>query len=60
VQPYDPPEDMQIRPVQWRQRGLEDHDDDSGYGRALVDYDPLADEDDYDFDDDDDFDDEDG
>lgn len=41
---YDPPPDMQIRPVQWRQRGPQDRQDDGEdmYGRCIVDYDPLG------------------
>jgi hypothetical protein len=46
---HDIPEHMQIRPVQWRQRGPQDVDDwdedGPGYGQCLTDYDPLADED---------------
>ena len=54
---YDPPESMQIRPVHWG-RSVAPADDGGRYGRALTDYDPLADDDDdYDFDDDDDDDD---
>lgn len=40
---YDPPEHMQIRPVQWRERRSDDYEDD-GRGTVLVDYDPLADD----------------
>jgi hypothetical protein len=46
---HDIPEHMQIRPVQWRQRGPQDVDDwddgGPGYGQCRTDYDPLADED---------------
>ena len=46
VQPftYDPPPEMQIRPVQWRRRGPSDYEDDSDdmYGKCIVDYDPLG------------------
>lgn len=46
VQPftYDPPPEMQIRPVTWRRRGPQDHEDDGEdmYGRCIVDYDPLG------------------
>jgi hypothetical protein len=58
VQPfnYDPPPEMQIRPVTWRRRDAADYadDEDDMYGKCIVDYDPLAQEDaDY-YDDDDD------
>lgn len=50
VQPfnYDPPPEMQIRPVRWRMRGPEDYVDDADdmYGKCIVDYDVLADDDD--------------
>jgi hypothetical protein len=56
VQPftYDPPSEMQIRPVTWRRRDARDYDDDPDdmYGKCIVDYDPLAQED-ADYDDDD-------
>jgi hypothetical protein len=46
---HDIPEHMQIRPVQWRQRGPQDVDDwddgGPGYGQCLTEYDPLAEED---------------
>ena len=46
VQPfhYDPPPEMQIRPVTWRRRRPQDYvdDPDDMYGRCIVDYDPLA------------------
>ncbi len=46
VQPftYDPPPEMQIRPVTWRRRGPQDYEDDSDdmYGKCIVDYDPLG------------------
>jgi hypothetical protein len=46
VQPfnYDPPPEMQIRPVRWRQRGPQDYEDDGEdmYGKCIVDYDPLG------------------
>ena len=49
VQPftYDPPPEMQIRPVTWRRRDARDYDDDPDdmYGKCIVDYDPLAQED---------------
>jgi len=46
VQPftYDPPPEMQIRPVTWRRRGPQDYEDDEDdmYGKCIVDYDPLG------------------
>ena len=46
VQPftYDPPPEMQIRPVTWRRRGPQDYEDEGEdmYGRCIVDYDPLG------------------
>ena len=48
---YDPPPEMQIRPVTWRRRGPRDYEDDEDdmYGKCIVDYDPLAEADaDYD------------
>jgi hypothetical protein len=44
VSPF--PDDMMVRPVQWRLRGPEDFYDDGAradgtYGRCLTDYDPL-------------------
>lgn len=46
VQPftYDPPPEMQVRPVTWRTRGPQDYEDDEDdmYGKCIVDYDPLG------------------
>ncbi len=44
---YDPPSEMQIRPVTWRRRDARDYEDDPDdmYGKCIVDYDPLAQED---------------
>jgi hypothetical protein len=41
---YDPPPEMQIRPVFWRKRGTRDYEDDEDdmYGKCIVDYDPLG------------------
>jgi hypothetical protein len=46
---YDPPPEMQIRPVNWRRSEPYDDGSEDNYGQCIVDYDPLAQEDaDYD------------
>jgi hypothetical protein len=46
---YDPPPEMQIRPVSWRRSEPYDDGSEDNYGKCIVDYDPLAQEDaDYD------------
>jgi hypothetical protein len=45
--PVSPPSpDMEIRPVQWRQRGPQDYyeEEDDSYGRCITEYDVLRDE----------------
>ena len=42
---YDPPPEMQIRPVSWRRSEPYDDGSEDNYGKCIVDYDPLAEED---------------
>ena len=42
---YDPPPEMQIRPVSWRRSEPYDDGSEDNYGQCIVDYDPLAQED---------------